>query len=216
MITDYMLAALAIWCAFRLVVPTGAQPSTSRVLWGSGLAALALSSVAGGTYHGFSAAMGPEAAAALWIATACGVGLMDLLMLSASLTAMLEPRWRRLALCAAGLKFLFFAAWMMRHDAYRYVVYDYLLAWIAILVLHTATTAGRQPASTWILAGLLVSLAAAAVQLLGISPHQQFNHNDLYHVIQMGGVYLLYRGGALLRDRQVARDVRGGRTVRPG
>ena len=47
----------------------------------------------------------------------------------------------------------------------------------------------------------MVSFVAAAVQVSGVAIHQQFNHNDLYHVIQMGGMYLFYRGALLLTDR---------------
>jgi len=41
----------------------------------------------------------------------------------------------------------------------------------------------------------LVSLAASWVQVMRISLHENFNHNDLFHVIQMLGMYLMYRGG---------------------
>jgi hypothetical protein len=43
--------------------------------------------------------------------------------------------------------------------------------------------------------GLLVSLAASCVQVMRITLHENFNHNDLFHVIQMLGMYLMYRGG---------------------
>ncbi len=61
--------------------------------------------------------------------------------------------------------------------------------------------AGSRPRGRWTAAGVAVSFAAAAVQQSGLALHRHFNHNDLYHVIQMGGLYLLYRGGLLLRDR---------------
>lgn len=35
-----------------------------------------------------------------------------------------------------------------------------------------------------------MSFLAAAVQVNKIAFHQYFNHNDLYHVAQMGGMYL--------------------------
>ena len=53
----------------------------------------------------------------------------------------------------------------------------------------------------WIIGGVLVSFGAAGIQQSGIALHQHFNHNDIYHVVQMAGVYLLYRGARLLRDR---------------
>jgi len=40
---------------------------------------------------------------------------------------------------------------------------------------------------------------AALVQAFRLAPHPQFNHNDLFHVVQMGALYLLYRGGMLFR-----------------
>ena len=47
-------------------------------------------------------------------------------------------------------------------------------------------------------------LLAAVVQQCGIGLHQHFNHNDLMHVIQMGGVWLLYmrrrRGSGMQED----------------
>ena len=53
----------------------------------------------------------------------------------------------------------------------------------------------------WMAGGMLVSFMAAAVQVNGVALHDHFNHNHLYHVIQMGGMYLFYRGALLLKDR---------------
>ena len=53
----------------------------------------------------------------------------------------------------------------------------------------------------WLIAGVLVSLVAGIVQARRLALHRHFNHNDLYHVIQMAALYAFYRGGALLVDR---------------
>jgi hypothetical protein len=45
----------------------------------------------------------------------------------------------------------------------------------------------------FLIAGIVVSVIAAAVQQSGWSLHPRFNHNDLYHVVQAVGVGLLYR-----------------------
>jgi hypothetical protein len=37
----------------------------------------------------------------------------------------------------------------------------------------------------------------AIVQQQRLALHQHFNHNDLYHLIQIAGLWLLYRGGLL-------------------
>ena len=46
----------------------------------------------------------------------------------------------------------------------------------------------------WMLAGVAVSVMGALVQASGFALHAHFNHNDLYHVIQIGAMFLFYRG----------------------
>ena len=56
----------------------------------------------------------------------------------------------------------------------------------------------RREGVLWLKRAIGVSLAALAVLVLKLSPHADFNHNDLYHVIQMVGLYCLYRGALSL------------------
>ena len=90
---------------------------------------------------------------------------------------------------------------MLGHDEFRFVIYDYgsTLAILLLLVV-AGRTHGVAGHRAYIASGILVSIAAAAVQQSGVRLHQHFNHNDLMHVVQMGGVWLLYKGGARLRD----------------
>jgi hypothetical protein len=46
-----------------------------------------------------------------------------------------------------------------------------------------------------------VSVLAAGVQASGFTLHRDFNHNDLYHVIQIAAMILFYAGAKGLRDR---------------
>ena len=51
-------------------------------------------------------------------------------------------------------------------------------------------------------------MLAALFQQGRVAIHAHFNHNDLYHVIQMGAMYFLFRGGLLVRELEPsARDV---------
>jgi len=56
----------------------------------------------------------------------------------------------------------------------------------------------RREGFLWLKRAIGVSLAGLAVLVLKLSPHPHFNHNDLYHLIQMGGLFCLYRGAVLL------------------
>jgi len=201
-ITDYLLAAVSFFLWWRILRRDRSDPQNARRLWAWAFAALALSALTGGTCHGFTASMGDRVSAVLWKATVYLVGITDLLMLSGSLTAAIERRWRRFALAVAAAKFLVYAAWMTGHDEFRYVVYDYAPSMLAILLIHAVPgSLKNDPGARFILAGLLVSFVAAGVQLSRIGLHERFDHNDLYHVIQIGACYLLYRGARCLRDR---------------
>jgi hypothetical protein len=56
----------------------------------------------------------------------------------------------------------------------------------------------RKAGHQWLKRGLYVTLGGAAIVLGGRGLHQHFNHNDLYHVVQMAGLYCLYRGASTL------------------
>ena len=48
---------------------------------------------------------------------------------------------------------------------------------------------GLTPAAWWLTAGVGVSVVAGAIQAFRLAPHSRFNHNDLFHVVQMVALY---------------------------
>ena len=58
----------------------------------------------------------------------------------------------------------------------------------------------RDDYSKWLSLAVLVNLAGAAVQMSRVRLHAYFNHNDLFHVIQLVAMVLFYRGATLARD----------------
>jgi hypothetical protein len=77
----------------------------------------------------------------------------------------------------------------------------------ALLVAAGVVSARRSEASTpsergrgivWLKRAIAVSLLGLAVLVLRLSLHESFNQNDLYHVVQMVGLYCLYRGALSL------------------
>jgi hypothetical protein len=169
--------------------------------WALALIAAAIGSYAGGTYHGFQHSLNQQVAAVLWKITTISMGVASFLLLTAAITSAFAGQDRQWLLGGAVLKLAVYAGWMLGHDEFRYVIYDYGST-LAILLLLVAAerTHGVTGHRAYIASGILVSIAAAAVQQSGIRLHRHFNHNDLMHVIQMGGVWLLYEGGARLRD----------------
>ncbi len=203
MVTDYLLAALGIWLGWRLVSGGREAGERSRVLWGCSFLAMAVAAAAGGTAHGFAEYLGGFDGTWLWKLTTFSIGLASAAMLSAAVVARLTGAARVALLGVVVAKLAFYLAWMSVHDEFRFVVYDYVPSMLAVVAL-LALPGRRAPlaGAGWVAAGVAVSFAAAAVQRSGFALHQHFNHNDIYHVIQMAGLYLLYRGGSLLRDRR--------------
>jgi hypothetical protein len=124
--------------------------------------------------------------------------ITDLLSAWAATITAFAGRARQALLAAGVLKFAVYAVWIANHDAFLYAILDYAPAMLYVLALQARAWFHREESGRWIVAGILVSFAGAGVQQSGFTIHQHFNHNDLYHVIQMVGIYLLYRGGRLL------------------
>ena len=67
--------------------------------------------------------------------------------------------------------------------------------------IHAANIQREDGTVKWITAGVLVTLIGLVVQHTGFRSHLDFNHNDIFHVIQIAAFYLLFRGACTLRDR---------------
>lgn len=201
LVTDYLLGILCAVLAWRLVTPRLTPPVVAVRLWGAALGAAGLASFVGGTYHGFQHALGAMAATALWKTTTLSMGLASFLLLAAAFTSSFSREARRWVIAAAALKLGIYAVWMLGHNEFRFVIYDYGSTLVILMLLVAAgRTQGRPGHRAYIASGILVSIAAAAIQQSGVRLHHHFNHNDLMHVVQMGGMWLLYKGGARLQD----------------
>lgn len=199
--TDYVLGTLSEVCAVLLLKHNNHLRQISIRLWAFALMAAAMASYVGGTYHGFRHVLDPHVAVVLWKVTTISMGIASFFLLTAAIRAAFSGRDGRWFIAAASLKLAIYIVWMLGHDEFKYVIYDYGST-LAILLLLVASekTHGIAGHRVYIASGILVSIAAAAFQQSGFRLHDHFNHNDLMHVIQMGGVWLLYKGGARLRD----------------
>ncbi len=202
LVTDYLLGTLSEVFGVLLLSRNRTLRQTSISLWALALMAAAAGSYAGGTYHGFQHALGPETAGWLWKLTTIAMGVASFLLLASAFSSASSGPARTWLIAAAALKLAVYVAWMIGHDEFRFVIYDYGSTLAILLILVAAgQTQGVAGHRAWIASGILVSIAAAVVQQSGFRLHQHFNHNDLMHVVQMGGVWLLYKGGGLLRDK---------------
>ena len=202
LVTDLLLSAASLWFAIGLARESRRARQRSIALWATAIFAGAAAALVGGVYHGFGPGLGTTAARILWKGTVCLAGVSSLTSLMGSLTATLPARLRRPLIGLVWVKFAAYILWMAGHNEFRYVVYDQLTAMTAILLLHAYDLYARTgPAGGYIVMGVVVSLLAAILQQAKVDLHRHFNHNDLFHVVQIGANYLFFRGALLLRDR---------------
>ncbi|WP_144401951.1 DUF6962 family protein [Geoalkalibacter subterraneus] len=200
-LTDYLLGMWVLWLGGRLWRQGRRLHDRAIGDWSLVFIFSAVAAFCGGTVHGFPNLLGGIGSALLWKLTVQAVGIASLCFLAAMIRSMFRGRVRRILLAAAFVKWAVYAWWMTSHDAFLYVVLDYLpsLLFVGGLQAWCWLRQGRA-AGRWITLGVVISLVAAGIQQSGFSLHRHFNHNDLYHVVQMAAFYLLYRGGILLRQ----------------
>lgn len=175
-ITNYILAAAAAYFAWSLW-------RAGQKAWSLAFLFTSLANVLAGAHHAF-------AIQALWKPTVYSVGLASMFLLIG-----VKPSWTIIAV----LKFIAYASWMIRHDDFKYVIIDYGVTLIIVAILQSmAWFNSRAESAPWIVGSICVSVAGALVQQMGLGFHRHFNHNDLYHVIQLVGLWMLYRGGLLV------------------
>jgi hypothetical protein len=184
--TDYLLGAVTAWLCVSLWKQRESQ--RSRLCWTIAFGALALGALLGGTWHGLLQS------GLLWKATVLTIGVASFAMLVATAIAVLSGTPRTVLLMLAGVKFLVYATAMLIRDEFIVFVIDSGVTFAVVAALHLWRF------NSWILAGLAVSVIAALAQASGAAPHRYFNHNDLYHVIQIGAMVLFYRGARRLTD----------------
>ncbi len=197
--TDYALGLTALAGAILLARKRSGPGASPARLWAAGLASVGAAAFLGGTWHGFAPQLPAAASEALWKATMAGTGFAAFFLVAGAAFGSLARRPAAWVTAAAAGKLSVFLLWAAFHDEYDGVVVDTALSMAAILLLQLlAWLRRRAVAAPWIAGGILVSLAAAAVEAIGVSPGGPFSHDDLYHSIEIVSLLLLYRGGLRL------------------
>ncbi len=189
-LTDLILCVLSLTFGIRL---RGGK-SRALSLWSFAFLASGLGSLTGGLYHAFQPVLSPLLLLILWKITAAAVGAAGLLLFCGSTQGLASQRMARATSIAASVLFVTYLAWMTTHDEFIYIIVFYGLLMLATLVICTARYRIAPRACALIISGIAIAALAAVVQASHIDPFTHFNHNDLYHVIQMVSLYVMYRG----------------------
>jgi hypothetical protein len=193
--TDLLLCLLSLTFGIRLRGGT----SRARSLWSFAFLASSLGSLTGGTYHAFQPARSPLLLTILWKITAAALGAAGLLLFCGTTQALVPQRMSRTLTIASIVLFVAYLAWMTTHDEFIYMIAFYAALMIATVVICIVRYRIAPRACALIISGIAIAALAAAVQASHIRLFAHFNHNDLYHVIQMVSLFVMYRGARELR-----------------
>ncbi len=202
MITDYLLGTVSIFLGSRLLIIGKRDGKRSVLFWGIAFNATGLAAFTGGTYHGFLNYFAPLTQVILWKITLLLAGVMSLSMLLGSLWAKLKNPYRFWLAVLVVSKFFVFSILVLRSDSFSIVVLDYVPAMIGVVICHVrGLFADRNnEEARWLVAGVLISFVGAAFQHHRIGFSDGFNHNDLYHVIQIVAMSVFFTGAKRLKD----------------
>ena len=195
-LTDVFLAAAALIGGVRIY---GVSVAPVHFYFALSFFLIALGAMAGATIHAIRHTSRVSWVPLLWRITGIAIGTSMTATLAATFYHILPAdyadtlRWTVLGLS------LIYAAYIWRDYRFRNVIvfYSILMAFILGAMALSYVSTGS-PGAKLIVVGILISFGAAAVQRSGFKLARHFNHNDIYHVIQLVGLYFVYKGALLL------------------
>jgi hypothetical protein len=195
-ITNFILASELFFLA-GLMVKTPKAHFSAAWFWGGAMFALALSALIGGIDHGFVEPAGLSryfVQRPNWIV----VGVATFCMLLATARQFFPPRWQRPALILGTIQLVVYAIAVLQVGDFRIVILNYAPVML-LLLLMSVRGLTRGTGSWQMVVGVLVLLAASAVQALHVDVFNPLDQNGLYHAISFVGVLFMYLGGQRLK-----------------
>jgi hypothetical protein len=208
-LTDYAIALQCI--AFMLLLWRGR--TLAAQFWSVGFGAIALGAIAGGTFHGIHAELPWQAQAMLWQLTLHTLGIASFAMGLGTVAVSLPRRWQVVWAIALSIKALIFGSLTSAKLDFFYAVADYSSTLILVLALQIFVAMQRPaPSLKWLLASVAISGLAIWGLISGLNLAPYLTPEAVFHLIQMPGLYGLYRAAcALSLEKQkspakIARD----------
>ncbi|MCC7010439.1 MAG: hypothetical protein IT184_16640 [Acidobacteria bacterium] len=192
--TDALLAAVCAVEAWRLAGLPAASPWKQHA-WLAVLSSMAVAALLGAAVHGVE--WSPRARLLLWKPIYLSLGLTAALVVVCAIA----DGWgdavaaRSLPWAVAAAAGFFAVSQAARGSFAMFVAYEAVALIAAIAIYVTLATAGT-PGATAIAAGLLLSMIAAAIQTSRLRARLvfRFDHNGLFHLVQIASVAVIAAG----------------------
>ncbi len=202
MFTDYLIFSQSLYLFNKLRIQLGDQRNVPQTMWMCALIAIGLASFFGGTYHGLGLMIPENINHFIWKLTTYTIGTVSFLIFYGTMKSSVPKRFHKPLFAISFAQLLFYYYWMFSHDKFMYVIMDYAPSMLMVLVFQVISKFKYNTGSeNYFIKGVIISFIGAGVQQNGFDLHTHFNHNDIYHIIQMFGIYMFYKGVPHLKNQ---------------
>lgn len=199
--TNILLALLAIYCGLRISELYWQKFHLFHFHLSWTFYTLAAGALLGAIAHGFSPNFPPILKMLVWKATVLSAGLTAMFFVLTSLAAVMSFESYTLLRWIPILGLIIYAVIIWRDSqfiqAMKFTVPAMIFVLAAMIYIFGTT---KDAGAGNIILGLLITSVGAVLWAVRFSPHSHFNHNDIYHLVQMVGLWFIYRGGLAIKN----------------
>ena len=193
-ITNYMMGCIGLYLGWQTLQIQG---SLFHILWACSFFSLSLGAFLGGSHYVFGPRLPNYITKVIWMLTLIFVGTTGLFLAGSAATFYINETGKFGLMLGSAILVIKYVLGLNKNDTFHHAIKFYVtLIILALIGFIPAFFSLGYTGALQIVIGLLVNLSAAGVQASGLTLHKHFNHNDLFHVIQILGMILIYRGGS--------------------
>jgi len=206
MLTDYLAFGVCLYLFLKLYLKAfNHQLSIKLYAWSFLL--VGLGAFFGGTFHGFYKLLDASTLYIIWKLTGLLLVFASFAMTLGTTIAFFDGKIRQFIIICLLLKVLFGLYLIVTQDAFKFIVLDYSIGLIYILIANLVQYfKTKQASSKFFILAVGICFLGAGVQQGKISLHDHFNHNDLYHIIQIIALFAFYQGVLLMKDYKIQKN----------
>ncbi len=200
--TDLLISGFSCFFLLQLIRKYRDAHSLSVLFWALGFCSLAISALMGAIFHGSGYWFEQSLRDAIWMVTLVTMIAMSAFILSAVAFNALEGRYKTVALSLIIVKAVVVLIWILNDTRFVVAICDYgsSMACIAVMAILRLRGSWKKP-GRWILSAIALSIVGSVIQIMKLAPHPHFNHNDVFHLIQLAANWLFYRAALVSDDR---------------
>ncbi len=198
--TDILILLCGIWFAREIQMWFNVRLMEVHWHFAKYFYMVAFTAFAGAVFH----AIHPEHETVrdfIWKLTMLGMGFSVFAMLMGTLYYLLPFDTVQLVKWGVTAIIFIFTIWIYFDHNLMNAVKLYVPSGLFVIGVMAYGWLGKEdPGAPWVFSGFLITLAGASFTVTKYGFHKHFNHNDIFHVIQIAGMYLIYRGTMMITN----------------